>query len=104
MVVGGDHLSYDNDAGSPAAPLLETKLLLNCTISDAKGARFFSCDLKDFFLKTFMDRPEYMKLLLKTIPQDIIKKYNLLTIAHNGYVYAKTKKGMYSLKQEAILA
>ena len=49
MVVGGDKLTYHDDAGSPAASLLETKLLLNSTISDAdKGARFLSLDLKDF--------------------------------------------------------
>ena len=43
IVVGGDRLSYSHDAGSPAASLLETKILLNSTISDShKGARFMS--------------------------------------------------------------
>ena len=51
MVVGGDKLRYHDDAGSLAASLLQTKLLLNSTISDAdKGARFLSLDSKDFFL------------------------------------------------------
>ena len=93
MVVGGNSLSYDEDPGSPAASLLEIKLLINSTISDAdKGARFFSCVLKDFFLKTFMSNLEYIKLLLKNIPHDIIDKYDLQKIQHNGYVYAKIKK------------
>jgi hypothetical protein len=35
LTVGGDKLPYDDDAGSPAASLLETKLLLNSTILDA---------------------------------------------------------------------
>ena len=49
LVVGGDRLTYDDDAGSPAASLLETKILLNSVISDAKyGATFMTCDLKDF--------------------------------------------------------
>jgi hypothetical protein len=40
LTVGGDKLLYDVDAGSPAASLLETKLIINSTISDAhKGAR-----------------------------------------------------------------
>ena len=40
MVVGGDRLSNNDDPGSPAASLLETKLLLNSVIPDAdKGAR-----------------------------------------------------------------
>ena len=50
MVVGGDRLDYFDDSGSPAASLLETKILINSTISDAdKGAKFMSADLKDFF-------------------------------------------------------
>jgi len=35
VTVGGDRLPYHDDAGSPAADLLETKLLINSTISDA---------------------------------------------------------------------
>ena len=42
-VAGGDKLFYPNDPASPAANLLNTKILLNSTISDAKrGARFAS--------------------------------------------------------------
>ena len=33
LVVGGDKLVYDSDAGSPATDMLETKLLFNSTIS-----------------------------------------------------------------------
>ena len=65
VVVGGDRLSYHEDPRSPAASLLETKILLNSIISDAKrGARFMSLDLKDCFLATPMNRPEYMKVPL----------------------------------------
>ena len=56
ITVGGDRLTYTSDAGSPSANLLETKLLVNRTISDAsKSARFMSVDLKDFFLATPME-------------------------------------------------
>ena len=51
LTVGGDRLEYPDDAASPAASLLETKLLLNSTISDAmKGARFMTLYIKYFFL------------------------------------------------------
>ena len=106
LVVGGDKLTYDEDPGSPAASLLETKLLVNSIISDAhEGARFMSCDLKDFFLATPMKSAEYMKIKWKYLPQDIRDKYNLQEkLAADGYVYVKIKKGMYGLKQAAILA
>ena len=105
MVVGGDKLAYFEYPGSPAASLLETKLLLNSVISDAYlGARFLSCDLKEFFLFSFMTRPEYMRIPLRHIPADIIATYNLLPLVHKGFVYIKIKRDMYGLKQAAILA
>ena len=106
ITVGGDQLSYNDDAGSPAANLLETKLLVNSTISDAKkGARFMSADIKDHFLATPMKRPEYMRVKYHHFPEDIKLKYNLSSkVTSNGYIYIKIKRGMYGLKQAAILA
>ena len=79
--------------------LLETKFLLNSVISDpSKGAHFMSLDLKDYFLAMLMDRPEYMKVLLKYFPTDIQEKYNLKEkVTSTGYVYIKIKKGMYGM-------
>ena len=104
-VVGGDKLDYHDDAGAPTTDLLETKLLINSTISDAhKGARFCSIDLKDFFLASPMENPEYIRMQWAYIPQDIRDQYNLHDKVSDGYVYIKIKKGMYGLKQAAILA
>ena len=105
MVVGGDKLTYHEDTGSPAASLLETKILGNSVISDAaKGAQFLTCDLKDFFLATPMAKPEFMKIPLRVIPSDIQQQYHLSELQHNNYVFIKIQKGMYGLKQAAILA
>ena len=50
LVVSEDKLTYPYDTGSPAANLLETKLLLDSVISDSdKGARFMTINLKHFF-------------------------------------------------------
>ena len=73
-VFGGDKLDYKFDSGSPARNMLDTKLLLNRLISDAqKRARFCSTDLKDIFLHTPMDNPEYMKVPYKYVPPNIRK-------------------------------
>ena len=105
LVVGGDRLEYTADAGSPAASMLETKLLVNSVISDAgDGAKFMSSDLKDFFLSSTMAQPEYMRIPWKYIPDDIRTRYNLHHKKHHDYVYVKIKRGMYGLKQAAILA
>ena len=49
LTISGDKLDYKNDTASPTENLLDTKILLNSPISDAKnGARFMSADIKDF--------------------------------------------------------
>ena len=105
-MVGGDKLVYDSDAGAPATDMLETKLLFNSTISDAKkGARFMSLDLKDMFLQSEMKKPEYMWIPYKYFPPDIVTRYNLdQIVTPNDKIYVKIKRGMYGLKQAAILA
>ena len=106
ITVGGNRLSHTEDSGSPAANLLETKVLINSVISDAKeGARFMTADIKDYFLATPMARPEYMKVQYKHLPDDIRKKYNLqVKVTPNNYIYIRINKGMYGLKQAAVLA
>ena len=48
---------------------------------------------------------EYMRLHLRHIPEDIQKRYNIDSLVHtDNYVYVKIKKGMYGLKQAAVLA
>ena len=89
-----------------AASLLETKLIINSTISDAdKGARFLCADLKDHFLASPMKDPEFMRIRYKYFPDAIRKQYNLdQFVTSTGYIYIRIKKGMYRLKQAALLA
>ena len=52
-----------------------------------------------------MAQPEYMRMHWDEIPTDIKTKYNLHTLVEkNKYVYFRINKGMYCLKQAAILA
>ena len=106
ITVGGDRLTCMDDTGSPTANLVEIKLLLNSVISDAHlGARFVSIDLQNFFLATPMNRKEYMRVKLKHLPDDIVLQYDLRSIAtSDDWVYIEIQKGMYGLKNAAILA
>ena len=105
ITFGGDISVYLDDAGSPALNLMETKLLVNSIISDAKnGARFMSADIKDYFLATPMAKAEYMKVQYKNIPEDIRQQYNLQEkVTSDNCIYIRIKKGMCGLKQAAIL-
>jgi hypothetical protein len=61
-------------------------------------------DVKNFYLNTLLDRPEYMQLALTIIPQEIIDKYKLMDKEKNGKVYIIIDKGMYGLPQAGRLA
>ena len=55
LVICGEKHPYYDDAGSLAATVIGTKLLLNSVISDAlQGAHFMTLDLKDRFLASPM--------------------------------------------------
>ena len=46
-----------------------------------------------------------MRIPLKIIPQETIDAYNLTTMVdHQGWIYMRTEKGMYGLKQSGIIA
>ena len=75
-------------------------------IYDAKkGAIPFSYGIKDLFLNSPTDRPEYMKTLWRYIPYYIWTWYYLETIfSDDGYICANNKMGVYGLKIAAVLA
>ena len=107
MTVGGNLLDAFQDVRSPAVSLLDAKLHFNSVISDAhRGARYCTGDIKDFFLQSLMTIYQYMKVHKKYLPPEIISEYKL-TPEHfdsKGYCYVEIRKGMYGLKEAAILA
>jgi hypothetical protein len=53
---------------------------------------------------TPLPRFEYMHMLLSRFPEEIVKKYNLNTLAVDSWVYIEIRKGVYGLKQAGLLA
>jgi hypothetical protein len=103
-VAGGDRVHYPFDAGTPTANLLTIKLLINSVISIPR-TRFFTMDIKNFYLCTPMTRYEFMQLKFSNMLEDVIAHYHLLDITTpNRYVYCKICQGMYGLPQAGIIA
>ena len=73
--MGGDKISYPYDVSAPTCGLPIIKLLWNSVLS-IPGAKYFTMDIKNFYLGTPMKRPEYMTLPMKIIPQEIVDKYD----------------------------
>ena len=61
-------------------------------------------DIKDFYLGTPMDSPEFMRVPLKYIPASIQAKYNLANFIKNDYVFMQIDKTLYGLVQSGILS
>ena len=52
-----------------------------------------------------MEIYEYIHILLKLIPEEIVKQYSLLELVNNdGYIYMELGRGMYGLAQAEKLA
>jgi hypothetical protein len=103
LTVGGDRIDYPGETATKNADLTTSKCLWNSTISTT-DARYMCADVKKLYLNTPLDRPEYMRLPLSLIPQEIIDQYQLEEKAKNGQVYIRINKGMYGLPQADRLA
>jgi hypothetical protein len=106
LTVGGDRLDrldYSGDVATSTADITTFKILINSTLS-TKDAAMMMMDIKNYYLGTPLPRFEYTKMLLSLFPEEIIQKYNLNTLAVDGWVCIEIRKGMYGLKQAGLLA
>ena len=102
--VGGNLINCEDDVGTPTADLLLIKIFFNSVIS-TPGAKFANADLANFYLMTPLKRPEYARIRLEDLPEEIITEYKLDEIATpDGWVYILITKGMYGLPQSGAIA
>ena len=95
MTVCGDKLDYPHDIASPTSALLDTKLIIDSTISDHKyfGSKFRSIDIEDFFLQTIMDEGIYgLKQTVMLAYKRFVQQLN----EHDLIIYVETKLPDYS--------
>jgi hypothetical protein len=104
LVAGGDRINYPDDCGTPTADMTLFKILVN-SILFTPNAKCIMIDINDFYLRTPMEKPEYMRLKIKDIPDEIIEQYKLkLSVTPVGYVYCTITQGMYGLPQAGLIA
>ena len=62
-------------------------------------------EISNFYLMTPLNRPEYIRIHIRYIPDEIIAEYKLkIKSEANGEVYIVAKRGMYGLPHSGILA
>ena len=103
ITIGGNHITFPGDAGTPTASLELAKLVFNSILSRT-GAKFTTFDICNFYLQTPLDRPEYVRVKLSDIPDNFIQEYNLLAYTRDGWVYFEIWCGVYGLPQSGMLS
>ena len=66
LTVGGDQISYPGNVSTPTVEMMTVKMHQNSVIS-TKRAQYCTFDVKDFYLNTPMECPEFMRLKLKDL-------------------------------------
>ena len=104
FTVGGDRIIYSGEVATPTADMLVAKMLFNSVIS-TKDTRFMTMDISKFYLMTPLHHPEFIRVKLNDIPNEVINKYKLREKAtKNGSIYIRAKRGMYGLPQAGLIA
>ena len=86
----GKNVCYPGDVGTNTASLKLFKLMINSVLS-RKGAKYVCFDIEKIYLSTPLGIPEYVKIQLSKIPEELIKKYNLTTLVHKCWVLQYTR-------------
>ena len=95
--MGGNLINCPDDVGTPTANLLLIKMFFNSVIS-TPGAKCANADISNFYLMTPLKCPEYTKIKLSDIVEEIIEDYKLCEkVRADGWVYIMVVFGMYGL-------
>ena len=103
ITIGGNRICYPGDTGTKTGSLEVVKLLIN-SVTSRPGAKFACFDIKNFYLGTPLDRPEYVRIKLTDIPREFIDEYNLNAYVYDEWIYFEITKAVYGLKQAGKLA
>jgi hypothetical protein len=101
LTMGGDQkIEYPDEKSTRTAGMTTAKILINSTIS-TKGAIFSTIDINIIYINTPLSRYEYMVINLSSLPQEVIDTYNLLELAHDGWIYIEIQKCTFGLHKRA---
>ena len=86
ITIAGGHTLVHFDVSTPTGSLELVNLMINSVLSQ-QNAQFAAFDIKNFYLDTPMENPEYVRVKLEDIPREFIEEYHLLENESHGWVY-----------------
>ena len=60
-------------------------------------------NIKNFYLGTPMKYFQYMRIHKKSIPQEVLDKYDII-FDNRDFTYVEMRRGMYGLKEAGVIA
>eukprot|EP00804_Cyclotella_cryptica_P008989 CCRYP_003095-RA/>CCRYP_003095-RA protein AED:0.22 eAED:0.22 QI:0/0/0/1/1/1/7/0/754 len=99
LVVGVNRINFPSEVATPTTDMLAAKILFNSVISTATAC-FMTMDISNFYLKTPLKCPEYIRMKFTDIPEEIIR--NLME--PDECVYIMIVLGMYGLPHAGLIA
>jgi hypothetical protein len=104
FVAGDNKTNYLGEVATPTADMLVATILFNSVVL-TKDAKFMTMDISNFYLNTPMDRPEYIRMKLADIPDEIINEYKLKDLVEpDGSIFIAVLRSMYGLSQSGLLS
>eukprot|EP00804_Cyclotella_cryptica_P013547 CCRYP_012910-RA/>CCRYP_012910-RA protein AED:0.33 eAED:0.31 QI:0/0/0/1/1/1/2/0/567 len=104
LIVGGDRINYPGEVATPTADMLAAKILFNSVISTATTC-FMAMDISNFYLNTPLQRPEYNRIKITDIPEEIINEYKRRDLMEpDDCVYIMIVLGIYGLPHAVLIA
>ena len=104
MTVGVNLLDFKGNLSAPTESVTTAKCVFNSVVS-TPGSRCLLADINFFYLSNILPDPEFMRIPLKIILQEIISAYDLKTLVDEQvWIYMRIEKGMYGLKQAGVIA
>ncbi len=66
-----DRINFPGKVATPTADMLVAKMRFNSVIS-TNDTRFMTMDISNFYLMTPLHRPEFIRIKLEDIPDEVI--------------------------------
>ena len=103
ITVNGGDIYYAGDVATPTGSLELVKLIINSVLS-RPGAKFACFYVKNVYLDTPLEEPEYVRIKLTEIPKELLGEYTILKFQRNGWIYFEIIRGCYGIKHSGKLS
>ena len=103
LAYGGDRSDYDGERTSTMTDITTVKCLLNAIVSD-ETLDYCTFDLTDMYLKSKLDRPEYMWMPITLLPQYLRDELGMGDLPEDTRILWEVTMALYGTPQAGMLA